>query len=186
MFAKEADTSPTVIPTGCSWAESTEKPGMWTLVKQLASFTYPIEGTEGIPVDLQWLADNLDDVELPILETQTDDIIAALSEQGDNGIPVWQSYVLGLDPKVATSTLRLTAEPVASDATKVAIKAVIDLTKIREIEGTTVTFRLAAQNGDAWTNVDAVVTADDPTTFVVPLDSVAGKVLAIFADITVQ
>ncbi len=197
VFAKEADTTPTVIPAGYSWAKSTEKPGMWTLVKQLDSFTYPIEGTAGIPVDLQWLEDNLEDVTLPILETQTDDIIAALSEQGDNGIPVWQSYVLGLDPSDPDATLRLTAEPVANESTKVVVSAVINLANMPVIAGTTVSFRLAARNGDEWATVEsatpvATLTSDGPnntppaTAFIVPLDDVAGKVLAIFADIVTE
>ena len=197
VFAKEADTTPTVIPAGYSWAKSTEKPGMWTLVKQLDSFTYPIEGTAGIPVDLQWLEDNLEDVTLPILETQTDDIIAALSEQGDNGIPVWQSYVLGLDPSDPDATLRLTAEPVANESTKVVVSAVINLANMPVIAGTTVSFRLAARNGDEWATVEsatpvATLTSDGPNTtppataFIVPLDDVAGKVLAIFADIVTE
>ncbi len=184
VFAKEADTTPTVIPEGYSWAESTEKPGMWTLVKQLASFTYPIEGTAGIPVDLQWLEDNLDGVKLPILETQTDDIIAALSEKGENGIPVWQSYVLGLNPKSATSQLRLAAT--AKDATTVTITGIIDTTKFPKIANVTVIFRLASRNADGtWSNIDGCTGAASPS-FDMALDAVAGKTLAIFADIVTE
>ena len=97
---------------------------------------------------------------------------------------VWQSYVLGLDPADAASTLRLTAAP-ASDTSKVTISAVIDTTKFPHPAGTTVTFRLAERSGDGWTDVDGCTDSESPS-FDRPLDSVVGKVLRIFADIVTE
>ena len=110
---------------------------------------------------------------------------------------MWQSYVLGLDPSDPDATLRLTAEPVANESTKVVVSAVINLANMPVIAGTTVSFRLAARNGDEWATVEsatpvATLTSDGPnntppaTAFIVPLDDVAGKVLAIFADIVTE
>ena len=142
------------------------------------------------PMNREWLAQYLPDniysnATQTIYASMTNAMVQALSENGANGVPMWQSYVLGFNPTDPNANLRLTASP--KSATEVTIKGLnVVLIQGHIASNVSVTFRLAAQNGDAWTNVDAVVTADDPTTFVVPLDSVAGKVLAIFADITVQ
>ena len=116
--------------------------------------------------------------------TTENDLVTALSTNGANGMPKWQSYVLGLDPGNAASTLRLTAAP-ASDTSKVTISAVIDTEKFPHPAGTTVTFRLAAQNGDEWTTVEGCTGSVTPA-FDRPLDSVIGKVLRIFADIVTE
>jgi tricorn protease len=58
--------------------------------------------------------------------------------------------VLGLDPADATATLRLAAAPVAGDATKITITAVIDTTKFPTIGNVEVGYRLAARNAPAW------------------------------------
>ena len=124
----------------------------------------------------------------PVLAGMTNALVTALSENGENGLPKWQSYVLGLDPADATATLRLTAAPVAGDATKITITAVIDTTKFPTIGNVEVGYRLAARNAEGeWVDVaDATADATDPKVFTVPLDSVAGKVLAIFADIVTE
>jgi len=51
-----------------------------------------------INVSSQFIADNIDTT-----GKSTTDIMAELNEDGENGIPKVESYVLGLDPKVATS-----------------------------------------------------------------------------------
>ena len=150
-------------------------------------------------IALAWATNNTSAVSegAPVTAANVPNIIAALSENGDNGIPVWQSYVLGLDPSDPDATLRLTAEPVANESTKVVVSAVINLANMPVIAGTTVSFRLAARNGDEWTTVESAtpvtpLTSDGPnnnapaTAFIVPLDDVAGKVLAIFADIVTE
>ena len=108
-------------------------------------------------------------------------IIEALGQDGANGMPKWESYVLGLNPADANARLRLTASP--KSATTVEIKCLIDTTKFPTIVGTTVTYRLAELNADGtWTKV---AESDGPS-FIQSLEDVAGKVLYIFADIVTE
>ena len=123
---------------------------------------------------------------LPVLAGQ-DNLLATFSTKGPDcyadGTVVkdGESYVLGLNPADATAVLRLTAT--AKDATTVTITGAIDTTKFPSISNVTVTFRLAAQNGAEWTDI---ATGAVTPSFDVPLDDVAGKVLAIFADIVTE
>ena len=164
-------------------------PQQYTVGETVPEFRYPIDGTAGVPVTNTWLAtymsDIYDDPTKPIFANITNDLVQALSVDGANGIPRWESYVLGLDPTDPKAQLRLTAAPVASDAAQVAIWAVIDTTKFPEIENVAVTFRLAEQNSDKWTDVDGCTGSDVPS-FTRPLEGVADKVLRIFADIEVR
>ena len=151
----------------------------------LSQFVYPIEGTAGVPVASEWLAAQFPsiypDATKPIPASITDDLVTALSENGANNMPKWESYVLGLNPADPTAVLRLGAT--AKDATTVTITGAIDTTKFPSISNVTVTFRLAAQNGAEWTDI---ATGAVTPSFDVPLDDVAGKVLAIFADIVTE
>ena len=164
-----------------------------------ADIIYPIEGTAGVRVTLAWATNNTSVVSegAPVTAADVPNIITALGQNGANNMPKWESYVLGLNPADATALLRLTAEPVANESTKVVVSAVINLANMPVIAGTTVSFRLAARNGDEWATVEsatpvATLTSDGPnnnapvTAFIVPLDDVAGKVLAIFADIVTE
>ena len=164
----------------------------YTVVETLVgdSFTYPIEGTSGVAVTKEWLAANVSDVygsdkTAPIPTTITNALVQALSANGANGMPLWQSYVLGLNPSDANAKLRLAAGPVA-DATKVSITVptIEDMSKLPSITGTTVTFRLASRNADGtWSDI---VAGSASPKFEVSLDAVAGKVLAVFADIVTE
>ena len=148
-----------------------------------ADIVYPAGEAAGVPIPLAWATNKTSAVSegAPVTAADVPGIIDALGQNGANGIPVWQSYVLGLDPKSATATLRLAATPVASDATKVTVTGVIDTTKFPTIAGTTVTFRLASRNADGtWADIQ---TGSETPSFEVSLDTVAGKVLAVFADI---
>ena len=101
----------------------------------------------------------------------------------NNGMPMWQSYVLGLTPNGANATaLRLAAT--AKDATMVTITAAVNVPATLENSGTTVSFRLVEQNADGtWTDIEA---GKASPSFDVSLDDVAGKVLTIFADIVTE
>ena len=152
----------------------------------VADIVYPIEGTAGVPIALAWATNNTSVVDDGAIVTAADvpNIITALGENGANNMPKWQSYVLGLNPADATAVLRLGAT--AKDATTVTITGSVDTTKFPEIAKVTVTFRLASRNADGtWSNVDGCTGAATPS-FDVALDAVAGKTLAIFADITVE
>ena len=150
-------------------------------------FVYPIEGTAGLPIPSDWLAANsvagYSDAEQPILATMTNAMVMALSGKADNGMPMWQSYVLGLTPNGANATaLRLAAT--AKDATMVTITAAVNVPATLENSGTTVSFRLVEQNADGtWTDIEA---GKASPSFDVSLDTVAGKVLTIFADIVTE
>ena len=157
----------------------------YTVVAAILHFVYPIEGTAGVPVANEWLAAQFPsiypDATKPILASITNDLVQALSANGANDMPKWESYVLGLDPADPTAKLRLTAA--AKDATTVTITGIIDTTKFPEPTGTTVKFRLAKRNGDEWTNL---ATGSETPSFDCLLEDVAGEELAIFADIVTE
>ena len=167
----------------------TGAPQPYTVAEAVSTFVYPIEGTAGVAVSNEWLAAQFPsiypDPTKPVYASITNALVEALSENGANGMPMWQSYVLGLDPKSPDAVLRLTAAPVSADGTQVAISTVIDKTKFPVLTNVTVTFRLAEQNGAEWTDVDGCTGSADPS-FTRPLDGVVDKVLRIFADITVE
>ena len=152
------------------------------------AFVYPIEGTAGVPVTKAWLAANMSDIygsdpTAPVFASITNELVTALSENGANNMPRWESYVLGLNPADATAVLRLTAT--AKDASTVTITGLnVVLTSDGVAENVSVTFRLASRNADG-TWADIATGAETPA-FEVSLDDVAGKVLAIFADIVTQ
>ena len=151
-----------------------------------ADIIYPIEGTAGVRIALAWATNNTSVVSegAPVTAADVPNIITALGENGANNMPKWESYVLGLNPADATAVLRLAAT--AKNATTVTITGAIDTTKFPSISNVTVTFRLAARNDDGtWTDVEGCTGAETPS-FDVALDDVAGKVLAIFADIVTE
>ncbi|MBQ6337908.1 MAG: right-handed parallel beta-helix repeat-containing protein [Kiritimatiellae bacterium] len=152
----------------------------------VAEFIYPVAGSaNGLPIPSQWLIDNSIDGYTggALTLAVTNGLVTALTGDGANGMPMWQSYVLGLNPNSATATLRLAAGPVAGDATKVQITG--NVTVVAGLDAhTTVTFRLASRNADG-TWADIATGAETPS-FEVSLDDVAGKVLAIFADIVTE
>ena len=152
----------------------------------VAEFIYPVAGSaNGLPIPSQWLIDNSIDGYTggALTLAVTNGLVTALTGDGANGMPMWQSYVLGLNPNSATATLRLAAGPVAGDATKVQITG--NVTVVAGLDAhTTVTFRLAERNADGtWTDIEA---GKASPLFDVSLDDVAGKVLAIFADIVTK
>ena len=167
----------------------TGAPQPYTVAEAVSIFVYPIEGTAGVAVSNEWLAAQFPsiypDPTKPVYASITNALVEALSENGANGMPRWESYVLGLNPTDATAVLRLTAAPVSADGTQVAISTVIDKTKFPVLTNVTVTFRLAEQNGTEWTDVDGCTGSADPS-FTRPLDGVVDKVLRIFADIEVR
>ena len=163
-------------------------PQPYTVAEAVEPFVYPIKGTAGVPITNKvWLATQFPSIypnaTKPIYASITNDLVTALSENGANGLPKWQDYVFGLDPRDPDAQLRLTAS--SKDASTVTISAVIDTTKFPVIPNVTVTFRLAAQNGDEWTTVEGCTGSATPA-FDRPLDGVVGKVLRIFADIEVR
>ncbi len=164
----------------------TGAPLRYTVAEAVEPFVYPIEGTGGVPITNKvWLATQFPsiypDATKPIYASITNDLVVALTENGANDMPKWESYVLGFDPRDPTAKLRLTAS--SKNATTVTITGVIDTTKFPEPTGTTVKFRLAKRNGDEWTNLAA---GSETPSFDCLLEDVVGEDLAIFADIVTE
>ena len=162
-------------------------PQPYTVAEFVNEFRYPIDGSVGVPVERTWLAQNFPDIysdsTKPVLANVTNALVQALSENGANEMPRWESYVLGLDPTDVTARLRLTAT--SKDAATVTIIGLIDMTKFPKPEGTTITFRLAEVYPDGKKKADLVTDSEEPS-FDVLLEDVVGKELAIFADIAVE
>ena len=162
-------------------------PQPYTVAEFVNEFRYPIDGSVGVPVERTWLAQNFSDIysdsTKPVLANVTNALVEALSKNGANEMPRWESYVLGLDPTDVTARLRLTAT--SKDAATVTIIGLIDMTKFPKPEGTTITFRLAEVNPDGTKKKDLVTDSEEPS-FDVLLEEVVGKELAIFADIAVE
>ena len=173
--------------TGYAPADAeTGAPQPYTVAEAVLEFVYPIEGTGGVPItDKVWLAAQFPsiypDAAKPIYASITNALVEALSENGANGMPKWESYVLGFNPADPAAKLRLTAT--AKDAATVTVSGIIDLAKFPEPTGTTVKFRLAKRNGNKWTNL--AIDSATPS-FDCRLDDVAGEELAIFADIVTE
>ena len=178
---------PEYCAAGYAPAEAeTGAPQHYTVAEAVEPFVYPIEGTGGVPITNKvWLATQFPsiypDATKPIYASITNDLVVALTENGANDMPKWESYVLGFDPRDPTAKLRLTAS--SKNATTVTITGVIDTTKFPEPTGTTVKFRLAKRNGDEWTNLAA---GSETPSFDCLLEDVVGEDLAIFADIVTE
>ena len=154
---------------------------LWEL--PVAQLVFPVEGsTTGLPIPTQWLVDNsiAGYTGGPLTMSVTNDLVQALSGNGANGMPRWESYVLGFNPADATSVLRLAAVP----KTRAVVTVFGDVTLPETLDGnTTVTFRLASRNADGtWTDM---ASGQSPV-FDVSLDDAAGKVLCIFAEIVTK
>ena len=154
------------------------------------------EDTVGIPMPIAWVIANTGLIEtnangeVVVDNLNVEDVITGLGQNGANGTPLWQSYVLGLDPNDVTSQLRLEGLPATADG-MVTIRGLnINVPAILESQGTTVGFHLeeaapgTPTDSDGWTVRDDVCTmAGGLPTFTVSLSTVDGKVLRIVADI---
>ena len=148
-----------------------------------------VEGLEtiGVPIPLSWISANtvLIGSEGLVLE-DLDNIVTGLGQAGTNGVPLWQSYVLGLDPNVATSQVRLEGSKATAEGYVTITGLNIHVPAILESQGTTVGFHLeeTTPGSDSWTvRDDACTMAEGLPTFTVPLSTVNGKVLRIVVDI---
>ena len=111
-----------------------------------------------LEVPLSWVCDNTAvDGASSAAEIET-----ALKNTGANGIPVWQSYCLGLNPKEAASVVLCdSAETQPSDGTvKIAAK---NLNVPEGLSGVTVKARLYRKNGGEWEAVGDYVTVSSGT-----------------------
>jgi len=92
------------------------------LVVKVAEYFYiKIAGTEDIdlPVLMQWLDDN----GIAAADDSIKSVVDALTENGANGIPVWQSYCMGLKPNdTENAVICAAAAEQPDEAGKVAIE----------------------------------------------------------------
>ena len=138
-----------------------------------------------MPIPDSWITAN------GVPGTTAEEKIAALGQSGANGVPKWQSYVLGLNPNAAASRLVLDGGKASADGTvtitglNVALPATLDA-------ATTVGFHLeeatpANAAAGKWTvRAEACVMAEGKPTFTVTAEAVSGKVLRIVADIKTE
>ena len=155
----------------------------------IGDIVYPVDSeTAGVPVPVAWIKDN---TELIGAAIDLDAVIAGLAQNGANGVPLWQSYVLGFNPKVATSKLVVGASAPVATATgyEVTVKGLnVNIPSTLD-SGTTVAFHLeeATPAGAAegvWTaRSEPVAVVEGQPQATVKIDAVAGKLLRIVADI---
>jgi len=122
-FPADAVTSGKVVLTDDSpaWAILYVNASGDLAVKVADYFYIKIAGTEDmdLPVPMQWLDDN----GIAAADDSIKSVVDALTENGANGIPVWQSYCMGLDPRDAgNAVFCAAAAEQPSEAGKVAIE----------------------------------------------------------------
>ena len=98
-----------------------------------------------LAVPFEWIYDNTDAGE----RSSAAEIAAALEDSGANGIAVWKSYCLGLDPQDAASLVLCdsAAEQPADGNVNIAAK---NLNVPAGLSGVAVTAYLDRKNGDGW------------------------------------
>ena len=159
--------------------------GMYTVIPGIV---YPTGADSvGVQMPVSWIKDNTDLVagDSPTAAEMAT-IVDDLGANGANGVPLWQSYVLGLNPKDATSQVKLVGAKASADG-KVAIKGLnVNVPAVLAAQGTTVIFHLeeSVPGSDSWAVRSETFTVEDgKPVFTVPLGDVNGKVLRIMADI---
>ncbi len=176
-----SDTTADGVPAGYTLVadETHTNPQLYKIAYD--GVVYPTgEETVGVPIPNSWIKDN------SVTGTTTNEKIADLGTTGANGLLKWQSYVLGLNPKVATSQVKLEGAKASADG-KVAIKGLnVNVPAVLAAQGTTVIFHLeeSVPGSDSWTvRSETFAVEDGKPVFTVPLSDVNGKVLRIMADI---
>jgi hypothetical protein len=91
------------VPAGYELVEAEGHDGLYE-IKPLSGILYvtgqAADGKDrGVMMDVAWLKANGFIADETATQEELDGMQAALSETGDNGLPYWQSYVLGVDPK---------------------------------------------------------------------------------------
>jgi len=140
----------------------------------------------GVVVPLVWVAGNTTGLISGNNAIDLDTLASDLAENGANGVKVWQSYVLGLDPNTATSQVRIESAVAAEDTTKVKITGMALSMPNLASQGTTVAIRLQEKTaaGSSWAFRSETCNFEGgKPTFTVPASEVSGKVLRIVADI---
>lgn len=167
--------------------------GMYTVIPGIV---YPTGGDSvGVQVPLSWVKANTELVEGDWPTSgEMDNIVTetGLGKMGANGYPVWQSYVLGLNPNNAASQVQIAGASAVNDGGtfKVTITGLnVNVPEVLASQGTTVNFRLeeSAPGGSEWTaRSDACAMAGGLPTFTVKVEAVSGKMLRIVADIVTK
>lgn len=162
----------------------------------------------GVMMDVAWLKANKFIAGEVATQAELDGMQAALSESGKNGLPYWQSYVLGVDPN---GTYPLTIAKGVSSGENYIITGKFaggkegfntandTIFRVKPSKNATMTVEFtlvqrgafdADANDWTWSEVEsATQTASSTNTapqFTVPMDKVANKVLAISVTIMVD
>ena len=104
-----------------------------------------------VAVPLEWISANMGSSGIGGLSSDAD-AAAALAGQGDNGLPRWQSYCLGLDPARADSVILCEAAQAPCPAGKVAV-AVKNVNVPASLSGATLTAYLQRKTSSGWESV---------------------------------
>ena len=150
------------------------------------------QATVGVPVPYSWITNNttlLPKDRVPTADEFAAVTKAALEAPGANGVPLWQSYVLGFDPSEPSSNLRMVGVPVDGEPGKVMVKGLnIDIPEDLAA-GTIIGYHLeeSVPGSNVWTPRAETVEVD-PTTKLpqvkLSLDAeVSGKILRLVVDI---
>jgi len=116
------------------------------LVYNAPEYFYIKVADSDLPVPMQWIVDNGAATTRDSIQSVAD----ALAKPGANGIPVWQSYCLGLEPNEASSVVLCEAAANQPPAGKVGIAA-RNLNVPEGLSGVTVTAYLdKSTNGIDW------------------------------------
>ena len=125
------------------WATLSVSGGNLVLTRK-PFFHIKIADSEAVDIPWNWVEDKVG-----ALGTEGVNFTSAVLADGANGIPVWQSYCLGLDPQDAASTLlcEAAAEQPADGKIRIAAK---NLNVPADLSGVAVTAYLDRKNGDGW------------------------------------
>ena len=159
---------------------------------------YPTSDTEagqatvGVPVPYSWITNNttlLPKDRVPTADEFAAVTKAALEAPGANGVPLWQSYVLGFVPSDPSSNLRMVGVPVDGEPGKVMVKGLNINIPEDLAAGTIIGYHLeeSVPGSNVWTPRAETVEVD-PTTKLpqvkLSLDAdVSGKILRLVVDI---
>ena len=124
------------------------------------NYVYEVEPNVPMKIDQEWLKKHISEEFKSLPHSQ---IIGSMNGQGKNGWPLWESYIMGIDPDKDTVTIEIEA-PQTDDPDKIKI----NLANIMPAPGSGYKVRFAAikdgkEIGGDTTLVIDLVGKDDPT-----------------------
>ena len=106
----------------CAWVDGVT----WTPTGGLCDAVVDVGGGKSVTVPGNWLTNITGRI-----EAAGGDVAAALQATAANGRKVWECYVLGLDPEVATNDFRIVSFPMKADGTPDLANIVFEPTQVQ-------------------------------------------------------